>query len=734
MEKTPSKTKIAKAQKFFVASISGRATRFPDNILLMCTLCKKDINCTSPGNMVPHLRSKHFDVYKAHIDNSPVVVDPQIVRLKLIHSCVELVTINGKTFSTLQSSGFVSSHEDKLWELKCAGCPLNLKDEHLKEVKEKLRDIAAKIRQKCANALKGKILPIMIDAVTRHNRSLLGLSTQYVDNGKTKTIPIAVTELTQAHTAKYLSHIIKKALDQYEIGLKQIFTVTSDNASNMIATTKELEIELNRAIDEDLENDAVQSELSEFVEDDIQQNQSDEFSAESIDHRIHELLLYERDIDQESLDMIFDQSSLYDSLLNSVANDLRAQTGNEKFIDQIRCAAHTIQLAVKEALGKLDENAKNIVGLCRQAAKFLRKPSSQHKIILNGVSTILPVLDIETRWNSTYLMVSQLKIILFIIHFAQNTHIMCTILFNKSQLKSISRCKNAIELFKNEHCCGLLLHKWEILHELLRILKGPYTITLSLQQENCTLSDLFGYLLAVEIGLIKESEKANATNLAQLLIDSINKRKHDMLSNRLMIVAVYLDPRYRCQLPPHKIVIAKLTIEKLWERIQDVEGGFTAPNIEMNVSEHNDSSDSVTMDSLMANVDEYFEGIGQVEQIYNNETPTETNIVTALDAYDNLTDKKREKSSKKVLEFWEEQKNESNIHFLYDIAKLVLAIPPTQSSVERLFSILNFIFSDRRYNLKMKTLEDIMLINLNENFFYEVIGEEVAELVEQLKK
>lgn len=57
------------------------------------------------------------------------------------------------------------------------------------------------------------------------------------------------------------------------------------------------------------------------------------------------------------------------------------------------------------------------------------------------------------------------------------------------------------------------------------------------------------------------------------------------------------------------------------------------------------------MDSLLVNVDKYFDQIGfnSEQQDNNNNTSTENDIMLALEAYDKLTDKKRGNCSKKVL-------------------------------------------------------------------------------------
>ncbi|KAK2579426.1 hypothetical protein KPH14_002638 [Odynerus spinipes] len=68
-------------------------------------------------------------------------------------------------------------------------------------------------------------------------------------------------------------------------------------------------------------------------------------------------------------------------------------------------------------------------------------------------------------------------------------------------------------------------------------------------------------------------------------------------------------------------------------------------------------------------------------------------------------------SKENILEFWDRNKN--NIPELYSLAKIALSVPPTQVSVERLFSSLKYILSYLRYNLSDNILDDILMLRVN---------------------
>lgn len=62
-----------------------------------------------------------------------------------------MVALNSLPFSVLSSSGFRSALEEKLRSYQLDGCGLNLSDHHVYEIKEKVREVAAEIKDKRLN-------------------------------------------------------------------------------------------------------------------------------------------------------------------------------------------------------------------------------------------------------------------------------------------------------------------------------------------------------------------------------------------------------------------------------------------------------------------------------------------------------------------------------------------------------------------------------------------------------
>lgn len=75
------------------------------------------------------------------------------------------------------------------------------------------------------------------------------------------------------------------------------------------------------------------------------------------------------------------------------------------FVNGINCSAHTVQLAVMDALKLLTNDNLNVILLARVLVKFIRKETTRNESRNRGLKVILPALDVKTRWSSTYIMV-----------------------------------------------------------------------------------------------------------------------------------------------------------------------------------------------------------------------------------------------------------------------------------------------------------------------------------------
>lgn len=243
-----------------------------------------------------------------------------------------------------------------------------------------------------------------------------------------------------------------------------------------------------------------------------------------------------------------------------------------------------------------------------------------------------------------------------------------------------------------------------------------------LQKKDFTLSDFYGLFKVMNMKLSKIISDPNNKNkkLAADLRKCLNERKKPIIENPLMRCAVFLDPRYKydIDLDEELVIFVKMTLENMWQRIQSVKNSEQAVEVVHSNEKRNKSSD---MNDLFGELDEEYDRM----MLQNNETVSanqpdyslqKSDVADALHRYDQFVSGSRMRSSDSVHAFWEKNKATFSLE-LYEIASVIFAIPPTQSTVERYFSALKYLFDDHRYNLSENLLESCLLVNLNPELY-----------------
>lgn len=267
------------------------------------------------------------------------------------------------------------------------------------------------------------------------------------------------------------------------------------------------------------------------------------------------------------------------------------------------------------------------------------------------------------------------------------------------------------------NCFQLIVIKWSIINEIVNVLKAPFDVTNVAQNATFTLSDFYGswYIMKLKIKKLSEDPSARS-NFAETLLETVEERKSLLFNNQAMIVAVYLDPRFNFKMKiehPEEIEIAKKTLETLFERVKTLQG--SQPNPVAIIEE-----DLFEEDCVAAGLPRIVYGD------FSNRTSAccaTDELTKSFELYDRI-DRIHHKNS--ILEFWISRKDVDPV--LYNLACIINAIPPTQATVERAFSILGYILNPRRTRLSEKMLEMILMINLNKDLVGQIFERDKANL------
>lgn len=339
--------------------------------------CERDFKDKS--NAIRHLRMNHIEIYESiqsnkkaksqesdHMDGSFLELRVRVNVHEIWAACVDLITKNALPICFVEFPAFKKILEPYVTALKKQGIILNLNRDNIKSYIDKR---ANEILQRIRGETKGKLVNLMTDIASRHNRSVLGINIKYDVNGKKVVRTIGMHTLRFASTAVNLRDLITNTLAETTgLTLENIFSVTTDNGANLLKAVA--------LLDEDYQKEYNVPSAS-LCENEYESN-SDE------------------DIDPE----IFDDD-YYTDLLNNIRSEFNS-LAYSNLIMGLSCAAHCLHLVVMKAIGK-SETMKLLLYKVRELVKKLRTPTFRNHITGRGLNQ--PIIDVVTRWNTIYLMV-----------------------------------------------------------------------------------------------------------------------------------------------------------------------------------------------------------------------------------------------------------------------------------------------------------------------------------------
>lgn len=239
-------------------------------------------------------------------------------------ACLEMITVNGRPFTSLEDSGF-----QKIMKPLMAAVNTN-NAINSQNIKKMIIPLCEDLRTQIKEEVQGKMISIKVDAATRLNRSFLGVNIQFMKEDTICLRTLACRELYESHTGAYLKKVILEVLEEYGISIFQIYSFTSDNGANIIKCVDLLREDVN------LTNNLINEIFGE----------EDENASETL------------------MAGLFEAFKLIEAENMSIPSDRGILNG-------VRCGAHTLQLAVFDVIKK-DNQTEKTLAKARAVSKKLR--------------------------------------------------------------------------------------------------------------------------------------------------------------------------------------------------------------------------------------------------------------------------------------------------------------------------------------------------------------------------
>lgn len=248
-----------------------------------------------------------------------------------------------------------------------------------------------------------------------------------------------------------------------------------------------------------------------------------------------------------------------------------------------------------------------------------------------------------------------------------------------------------------------------------------FVTTKQLQRMDFTLSDFYGYLLVLRENLKKYlNDFEQTSNLANCLQTELNYRLPVLIKNPLMLCVVFLDRRYSSELSKEEKELAIRSLIKLWEEIKS-----DRITNDKDIARNEDESVSFEFSNNASVLEEYFGSKGVELMTPDDSNNGEPNFNLSNSVMYTILSNFDEKVGRQI-DFWGEHKRV--LPEVYLLSNIINAVSPSQTSTERCFSSLNFIYDDRRTKLSLVLLEQILLIRLNKDLVSTVFIEDLESI------
>jgi len=373
------------------------------------------------------------------------------------------------------------------------------------------------------------------------------------------------------------------------------------------------------------------------------------------------------------------ESKIHLGVRDNAANMVSAMRHAE--VDDFGCLSHTIQLVLHDALftqtsvenvvkkaRKIVTHFKHSEQACRHLSEYqLSREVPQHKLIQ----------DVETRWNSTYLMMERL-----------------------------CEQRKAINLFSLERggIDTLTTSEWELTDRVVSLLRPFYAATLEICADDACISIAIPIVAMLTGKLEITPSDQGLKQMKGALRDATTRRFASLKTSPHCTAATLLDPRFKdAYFGEQERESARNTVLEFLHaqdsnRNTNEEPDSDIPSCsQLNTAEPVPSTDLWDAHDSLAPATESIEGsTGRVVPGYEQQ----------LDAY---LQQSRVPRTTDIYSYW----HNSQYPLLEMAARKYLSAPPTSVASEQLFSSAGQIYADRRSNLLGENAEQLLFLAYN---------------------
>lgn len=353
------------------------------------------------------------------------------------------------------------------------------------------------------------------------------------------------------------------------------------------------------------------------------------------------------------------------------ASNMKAALRSTGF-NMVNCYAHTLQLAIHDALDESSQIQAILVKCRAIVGHFKRSNISKAKLVteqkkLNVISRKL-IQDVKTRWNSTYYMMERI----------------------------LEQRKPVTIVLADTDLDNLTNSEWNMVDAVIEILEPFEWATRALSADKyATLSMVIPLMSAILIRLRQIRCSVSAADvIRKSLIKAVETRFSELETNKLVTSACLLDPRFKGKMfiDTSRRIAA---VEELRTELSILDKGS---NQILNIGKNLEETSATKKRRL-----DFWETVA--EQCENT---LENNYTSELDCYLNEPCVNKENDA---LIWWQE--NKKRFPLLFNLSLKYLCIPATSCASERVFSKAGEIVSAKRSKIKPKNVNNLIFLNKN---------------------